>query len=102
FRCRLIHLKIILWNKPLETGLCNKAGGLLKRPAQTPPMEYGTNAFTCSVQVENFDEVAAKILAQGGIVAMDKFAIPSRAWHGYFVDLDHNVFGIFQVDENAA
>ncbi|MFH3798817.1 LysE family translocator, partial [Acinetobacter baumannii] len=25
FRCRLIHLKIILWNKPLETGLCNKA-----------------------------------------------------------------------------
>ena len=56
-------------------------GGLLKRPAQTPPMEYGTNAFTCSVQVENFDEVAAKILAQGKIVAMDKFAIPGRlAW----------------------
>ncbi|MGG6610358.1 UNVERIFIED_CONTAM: EAL domain-containing protein, partial [Acinetobacter baumannii] len=25
FRCRLIHLKIILWNKPLEIGLCNKA-----------------------------------------------------------------------------
>ncbi|MFX9663899.1 hypothetical protein ABTO78_14230, partial [Acinetobacter baumannii] len=24
-RCRLIHLKIILWNKPLEIGLCNKA-----------------------------------------------------------------------------
>ncbi|MFX5115552.1 hypothetical protein ABTC44_17305, partial [Acinetobacter baumannii] len=23
--CRLIHLKIILWNKPLEIGLCNKA-----------------------------------------------------------------------------
>ena len=32
---------------------------------------------------------------------MDKFAIPC-AWHGYFVDLDHNVFGIFQVDEDAA
>ncbi|MFX7348250.1 hypothetical protein ABTI94_18780, partial [Acinetobacter baumannii] len=25
FWCRLIHLKIILWNKPLEIGLCNKA-----------------------------------------------------------------------------
>ncbi|PPC53385.1 hypothetical protein AbaMCR8683_15365, partial [Acinetobacter baumannii] len=23
--CQLIHLKIILWNKPLEIGLCNKA-----------------------------------------------------------------------------
>ncbi|MDN8241523.1 hypothetical protein QZK39_18360, partial [Acinetobacter baumannii] len=25
FVCRLLHLKIILWNKPLEIGLCNKA-----------------------------------------------------------------------------
>jgi predicted enzyme related to lactoylglutathione lyase len=24
-------------------------GGPLKRPAKTPPPEYGTNAFTCSV-----------------------------------------------------
>ncbi|MDV8150148.1 hypothetical protein R5L37_00005, partial [Acinetobacter pittii] len=30
FRCRLIHLKIILWNKPLEIGLCNKADLPLK------------------------------------------------------------------------
>ncbi len=25
FRCGLIHLRIILWNKPLEIGLFNKA-----------------------------------------------------------------------------
>ena len=30
-------------------------GGLLKRPAKTPPPEHGTNAFTCSMEVENFD-----------------------------------------------
>ncbi|MFX6759143.1 hypothetical protein ABTH30_19840, partial [Acinetobacter baumannii] len=30
FWCRLIHLKIILWNKPLEIGLCNKAHEVVK------------------------------------------------------------------------
>ncbi|MDV5587845.1 hypothetical protein QM180_11775, partial [Acinetobacter nosocomialis] len=30
FWCRLIHLKIILWNKPLEIGLCNKAVSMYK------------------------------------------------------------------------
>ncbi|MBV6597257.1 VOC family protein, partial [Acinetobacter baumannii] len=77
-------------------------GGLLKRPAQTPPMEYGPPAFPFSVPLAPFDAVAAPLFAPGGIVAIDKFSIPGRAWHGYFVDLDHNVFGIFQVDENAA
>ncbi len=76
-------------------------GAILKRPVKTPPLEYGTNAFTCSVMVENFDRTADIILKNGGIVAMPKFAVPSRCWQGYFVDPDHNVFGIFQPDENA-
>jgi predicted enzyme related to lactoylglutathione lyase len=33
----------------IETGGIN--GGLLKRPVKVPPMEYGTNGFTCSVEV---------------------------------------------------
>ncbi|MBI3579407.1 MAG: VOC family protein [Ignavibacteriales bacterium] len=76
-------------------------GGLLKRPAKTPPHEYGTNAFTCSILVSNFDKTAEKILANGGIVAFPKFAVPGRCWQGYFVDTDNNTFGIFEVDENA-
>ena len=76
-------------------------GGLLKRPAKTPPMEYGTNAFTCSIQVENFNKTAAKILEHGGQVALPKFAIPGKCWQGYFIDSDNNVFGIFQVDSQA-
>lgn len=76
-------------------------GGLLKRPAQVPPMETGTNAFTCSIQVENFDNISERILKNGGIIAMPKFAVPGKCWQGYFMDLDHNVFGVFQVDENA-
>ncbi len=78
------------------------SGGLLKRPAQTPPSQFGTNAFTCSIQVDNFDRVSSLIIASGGKASMPKFAIPGRCWQGYFVDPDNNTFGVFEADENAA
>jgi len=83
----------------IETNSIN--GGLLKRPAKVPPTESGTNAFVCSVQVENFDKTNDLILQNGGQVALPKFAITGRCWQGYFVDLDNNTFGIFEVDKNA-
>src|SRR4249920_3813259 len=76
-------------------------GGLLKRPANVPPPEFGTNAFVNSVQVASFDKTAEIIIKNGGMVAMPKFAIPGRCWQGYFMDADKNTFGIFEVDENA-
>lgn len=76
-------------------------GAILKRPVATPPMEYGTNAYVCSVNVDDFDKTAKLILDNGGQVAMAKFVVPGRCWQGYFIDPDHNTFGVFQVDENA-
>ncbi len=83
----------------IETNGIN--GGLLKRPVQTPPMTFGTNAFTCSIQVASFDKIAELIMQNGGRVAMQKFAIPGRCWQGYFIDTDNNTFGVFEVDEKA-
>ena len=77
------------------------SGGLLKRPAEVPPLGFGTNAFVNSIQVENFDNTSALITEHGGQIALPKFAIPGRCWQGYFLDLDNNTFGIFEVDENA-
>ena len=79
----------------------NMSGGLLKRPAEVPPTHCGTNAFTCSVLVENFDAASNKILEAGGQIAMPKFSIPGRCWQGYFLDLDQNTFGLVEADENA-
>jgi predicted enzyme related to lactoylglutathione lyase len=76
-------------------------GGLLKRPTPVPPLQSGTNAFCCSIQVESFDKTQELILQNGGQVALPKFAIPGRCWQGYFIDADNNTFGIFEVDENA-
>jgi predicted enzyme related to lactoylglutathione lyase len=53
------------------------------------------------MQVENFDKTAELILKNGGTVALPKFAVPGRCWQGYFLDTDHNTFGIFEVDANA-
>jgi predicted enzyme related to lactoylglutathione lyase len=75
-------------------------GALLERPAPVVPMS-GTNAWTCSIEVENFDRTAGIILSNGGITALPKFAVPGKCWQGYFLDPDQNVFGIFQVDETA-
>jgi len=83
----------------IETNSIN--GGLLKRPASVPPPQSGTNAYVCSIQVEDFDQTASLIIANGGQVAMPKFAIAGRCWQGYFVDLDNNTFGVFEVNENA-
>ena len=77
-------------------------GGLLKRPAPTPPQQMGTNAYVCSIEVADFDATSEKILAQGGQEAMPKFAVPGKCWQGYFVDPAGNTFGLFQVDESAA
>jgi predicted enzyme related to lactoylglutathione lyase len=83
----------------IETG--GIIGAILIRPAQVAPMS-GTNAFTCSIQVEDFDAMAARILEHGGEVALEKFAVPGRCWQGYFLDQDKNVFGIFEVDESIS
>lgn len=83
----------------IETASIN--GGLLQRPAPVPPAGYGANSWGCSVQVESFDRTAALILQHGGQVALPKFAIPGRCWQGYFLDLDGNTFGIFEVDAAA-
>ncbi len=76
-------------------------GGLLKRPALPPPKEYGTNAFVCSLEVDNFDATAQAIIKLGGTIALSKFAVPGQCWQGYFLDTEGNTFGIFEVDEKA-
>jgi uncharacterized protein len=76
-------------------------GGMLKRPANVPQAGYGTNAFVCSIQVDNFDKTGELILKHGGKIAMPKFAVPGVCWQGYFIDMDNNTFGIFEADSKA-
>lgn len=71
-------------------------GGLLKRPAPLGDKMCGSNAFVCTVVVENYDDIAKKIMAAGGKEAMAKFAIADMAWQGYFIDTEGNTFGVHE------
>ncbi|MDR1512569.1 MAG: VOC family protein [Propionibacteriaceae bacterium] len=77
------------------------AGGIVGRPLPSPPAPLGTNGFSCSVRVPDFDSTAARILELGGRVVLPKFAVEGIGWQGYFTDPDGNVFGVVQADESA-
>lgn len=76
-------------------------GGLLQRPTATPGSGQGTNAFVCTMGVEDYDETEKRILDAGGQVALPKMALPGMAWQGYYLDPEGNTFGIHQPDPNA-
>ena len=76
-------------------------GAILARPVPVPAGPAGTNAYVVSMEVVDFDATAALIEKLGGRVAMAKFAVPGTCWQGYFIDLDGNTFGIFEVDRDA-
>ena len=94
---KVFGLPVEYWQ--IDTG--GSRGGLLTRLAKTPSSECGTNAFVCSIEIEDFDATLKIILNLGGKVALPKFAVPGKCWQGYFIDTEGNTFGVFQVDEKA-
>ncbi len=77
-------------------------GGLLQRPVPAPGPQQGTNAFVCTVGVEDYDATEKRILEAGGQVALPKTALTGMAWQGYYLDTEGNTFGIHQPDPQAA
>lgn len=90
---------MVMTGKREEPGGIN--GGLLRRPCPVSSEANASNAFVCTMIVENYDAIAEKILAHGGKVALPKMALIGMAWQGYFIDTEGNTFGIHQVDTNA-
>jgi uncharacterized protein len=89
----------VVMTAPMDSKEPGINGGLLPRPCPPPALEQGTNAFVCTVQVDNYDEVEKKILDSGGKVAMPKFDLGGMAWQGYYIDTEGNTFGLHQVKE---
>lgn len=78
-------------------------GGLLKRPEGCAPVQKGqaVSGFVCTIVVDDYDAIAAKILENGGIEALPKFDLAGMAWQGYFLDTEKNILGIHQVRGGA-
>ncbi|TYP69152.1 VOC family protein [Paenibacillus methanolicus] len=76
-------------------------GALMKRQGPAPEPGQPMNGFACTMGVADYDATETRILAQGGQVALPKYALPGMAWQGYYLDTEGNVFGIHQPDANA-
>jgi len=76
-------------------------GALMQRQGPPPEPNQAMNGFACTMGVESYDITEAKILENGGQVAMPKYALPGMAWQGYYKDTEGNIFGIHQPDKNA-
>jgi uncharacterized protein len=76
-------------------------GALIERKGDSPEPGQPMNGFSCTMNVEDYDSTEAKILENGGQVALPKYALPGMAWQGYYLDTEGNVIGIHQPDENA-
>ena len=74
-------------------------GGLLARSA--PTGTGGSNAYVCTVGVDDYDAAEQRILQAGGRVALAKTALTGMAWQGYYVDTEGNTFGLHQADPGA-
>ena len=70
-------------------------GGMMKRqvPQQGPLMYF---------QVESADDYIAKIKSLGGVVVMDKHAVPGMGYFAVAVDPQGNPFAIWEENEAAA
>jgi len=91
---------MVMTGKSDEPGGIN--GGLMPRRGSAPTDGAAVNAFVCTMVVASYDEIEAKILANGGVVASPKVALVGMAWQGYYKDTEGNIFGIHQADANAA
>jgi uncharacterized protein len=76
-------------------------GALMQRQGPHLQPNQPLNGFACTMGVEDYDSIEAKILSLGGKVALPKYALPGMAWQGYYLDTEGNIFGIHQPDENA-
>ncbi len=77
-------------------------GAIMQRQGPNPEPGALVGGAVLTIGVDSFDDAAERILAAGGTVALPKAALPGMAWQGYFLDTEHNVFGVHQPDPNAA
>ncbi len=76
-------------------------GGLLPRSGPTPAEGAPVNAFVCTVDVQNLEEMLKKVTATGGKTVVPVSAIPTVGWLAYCKDTEGNIFGLMQSDESA-
>jgi predicted enzyme related to lactoylglutathione lyase len=76
-------------------------GGLMQRRGPGPTDMQPVNAFVCTVDVANLDDMVKRVTSLGGTIALPRMPIPTVGWLAYAKDTEGNLFGMMQMDANA-
>ncbi len=71
-------------------------GGLMQRMGPPPSEGQAVNAYPCTVDVTNLDEIITKVTQLGGSIVVPKMEIPKVGWLAYAKDTEGNIFGMMQ------
>jgi len=74
-------------------------GGLGKR--QTPVSGEGVAGYTCTMDVENLDQMIDKVKANGGKITEPKMEVMKVGWMAMCKDTEGNNFGMMQMMPGA-
>ena len=76
-------------------------GGLMPRRSSAPAYGAPTNAFVCTVGVDDVEAYAEKVTGAGGEVVVPRMSIPGVGYSIYCQDTEGNIFGLYQDDPTA-
>lgn len=76
-------------------------GAILERPGPLPVEGQAVIAYACTVDVPNIDDTIAKVVENGGTLALDKMPVLGIGWLAYYKDSEGNIFGMMQRDPSA-
>jgi predicted enzyme related to lactoylglutathione lyase len=109
FYKELLGWRFTKWDGPLDYWLIHTGpeaapgidGGLMRRRGGPPVEGAALNAFGCTVETPNVDDLVSRVPALGGHIVVPKVAVPGVGWLAYAKDPEGNVFGFMQVDPTA-
>jgi predicted enzyme related to lactoylglutathione lyase len=95
--------KIEKWDGPIEywmimTGSEDEPGidgGLTRREDPDTRVEN-------MIDVKDLDQSIKEVEANGGTIVRPKMAVPTVGWLAYFMDPEGNIFGMMEIDPEAA
>jgi predicted enzyme related to lactoylglutathione lyase len=95
--------KIEKWDGPIEywmimTGPEDEPGidgGLTRRDDPDTKVEN-------MIDVKDLDRSIKEVEANGGTIVRPKMAVPTVGWLVYFMDTEGNIFGMMEIDPEAA
>ncbi len=85
-----------------EKGTPGIDGGLVPRRGAGPTGMAPVNGFVCTIDVGELDAMVEKAVAAGATIALPKMPIPTVGWLAYCKDTEGNIFGMMEMNANAA